>query len=53
MSNINLAAYDKLSAAFAYAQQMEKTGRKAIFMHEADTCPHTLWACPAAASSGG
>ena len=31
----------------AYAQQMEKTGRKAIFMHEADTCPHTLWACSA------
>ena len=31
----------------AYAQQMEITGHKAIFMHEADTCPHTLWACPA------
>ena len=31
----------------AYAQQMEKTGHKAIFMHEADTCPHTLWSCSA------
>ena len=26
---------------------MEITGHKTIYMHEADTCPHTLWACPA------